>query len=63
MAGARKWKPEFITRRDIASLTEECAAVTGIDYIMDAYREEAYEIIDSFANGVNGVNGTRLKAV
>ncbi len=48
MAGARKWKPEFITRRDLASLTEECAMVTGITYIMDAYREEAYDIIDAF---------------
>ncbi len=55
MAGARKWRPDLIARRDLAALTEECAEVTGIDYIMDAYREEALEIIDSVAgNSVNG---------
>ncbi len=46
MAGARKWRTHLITRRDLASLTEECAKVTGIPYIMDAYREEALAIID-----------------
>ena len=29
------------------SLTEECAKITGIRYVMDAFREEALEIIDS----------------
>jgi len=47
MAGARKWKVEYISRNDLASLTEECAKVTNIPYIMDAYREEALEIIDA----------------
>ncbi len=47
MAGARKWKTEFIRREDLASLTEECAKVTGIPYIMDAYREDAMKIINS----------------
>jgi hypothetical protein len=46
MAGARKWRVEFISRNDLASLTEECAKVTGIPYVMDAYREEALRIID-----------------
>ncbi|MBW1776438.1 MAG: FMN-binding glutamate synthase family protein [Deltaproteobacteria bacterium] len=46
MAGARKWRTHLITRRDLASLTEECTKVTGIPYIMDAYREEALAIID-----------------
>ncbi len=45
MAGARKWAVPHISRRDLASLTEECANVTGIPYIMDAYRDEAVEII------------------
>jgi hypothetical protein len=27
------------------SLTEECAKVTGIPYLMDAYREEAEAIL------------------
>jgi glutamate synthase domain-containing protein 2 len=47
MAGARKWKVEFMSRDDLASLTEECAMITGIPYIMDAYREEALRIIDA----------------
>jgi len=28
------------------SLTEECAKVTGIPYVMDAYRQEAMEILE-----------------
>ena len=51
MAGARKWKVEYMSRGDLASLTEECAKVTGIPYIMDAYREEALAIIDAVDNG------------
>ena len=46
MAGARKWKTEFITRNELCSLTEECAKVTGIPYVMDCYRDEALKIID-----------------
>jgi glutamate synthase domain-containing protein 2 len=46
MAGARKWKTDLIGRYDLTSLTEECAKVTGIPYVMDAYREEALRIID-----------------
>jgi len=29
------------------SLTEECTKVTGIPYLMDAYREEAMKVLDS----------------
>lgn len=47
MAGARKWRVNFISRNDLAALTEEAAKVTNLPYIMDAYREEALEIIDS----------------
>jgi len=36
-----------ITRRELMSLTRECAEVTGIPYVMDAYRDEALEIIES----------------
>lgn len=46
MAGARKFSPEYMSRKDLACLTEECARVTGLPYIMDAYREEALAIID-----------------
>jgi len=46
MAGSRNWKVAFISRKDLFSLTQECADVTGIPYVMDAYREEALRIID-----------------
>ncbi len=45
MAGSRNWEVQYISRKDLASLTEECAKVTGIPYIMDAYREEALAVI------------------
>ncbi len=45
MAGARCFNVPAITRRELMSLTEECARVTGIPYLMDAYREEAMEIL------------------
>ncbi len=47
MAGSRKWKVEYISRKDLMSLTKECAEITGIPYVMEAYRQEALEIIDS----------------
>ncbi len=47
MAGARCFSIAAITRRELMSLTEECAKVTGIPYLMDAYREEAMEILKS----------------
>jgi len=28
------------------SLTEECAKITGIPYVMDAYRKEAMKILE-----------------
>ena len=36
-----------ISRDDLMTLTEECAKVTGIPYVMDAYREEAEAILNS----------------
>lgn len=47
MAGARKWCVDLISRKDIAALTEEAARVTGIPYIMDAYRDEALAVINA----------------
>ena len=47
MAGTRNFSLSSITRRDIMSLTEECTKVTGIPYLMDAYREEAIAILNS----------------
>ncbi|MFC1968241.1 FMN-binding glutamate synthase family protein [Chloroflexota bacterium] len=45
MAGARCFSIPAISRRDLMSLTEECAKVTGIPYLMEAYRQEALEIL------------------
>jgi glutamate synthase domain-containing protein 2 len=47
MAGSRNWAVPYISRNDIFSLTEECAKITKIQYVMDAYREEALQIIDA----------------
>ncbi len=47
MAGARCFSVPAITRHELMSLTEDCAKVTGIPYLMDAYREEAMAILES----------------
>ncbi len=47
MAGARCFSIPAITRRELMSLTEECARVTGIPYLMEAYREEAMAVLNS----------------
>ncbi|MGL5259271.1 MAG: FMN-binding glutamate synthase family protein [Lachnospiraceae bacterium] len=47
MAGARCFNLETITRRELMSLTQECADVTKIPYLMDCYREEALSILNS----------------
>jgi glutamate synthase domain-containing protein 2 len=47
MAGTRCFSVPVISRKDLMSLTEECAKVTGIPYLMDAYREEALKVLDS----------------
>lgn len=46
MAGARCFSVPVISRADLMSLTEECASVTGIPYLMNAYREEAIDILE-----------------
>ena len=35
-----------IGRSDLMALTEEAAAISGIPYVMDAYREEAMRILE-----------------
>jgi glutamate synthase domain-containing protein 2 len=46
MAGARCFNIPAISRNELMSLTEECASVTGIPYLMRAYREEAIDILE-----------------
>jgi glutamate synthase domain-containing protein 2 len=47
MAGARCFSVPVITRNELMSLTDECSKVTGIPYLMDAYRKEAVKILTS----------------
>jgi len=48
MAGSRNFRLSTISRKDLMSLSEEAARVTGIPFVMDSYREEADEILDSW---------------
>ncbi|MCK4924309.1 MAG: FMN-binding glutamate synthase family protein [Spirochaetes bacterium] len=47
MAGTRSFRVDKIVRKDLMALTPEAAEVSGISYVMDAYREQAEEILDS----------------
>ncbi len=47
MAGARCFSVPAVSRKDLMSLTRECADVTGIPYLMEAYRDEAMEVLNS----------------
>jgi glutamate synthase domain-containing protein 2 len=55
MAGNRNFGVSTISRMDLMSLTEECVRVTGIPYVMDAYREEALAILEGCLTGRAGV--------
>lgn len=45
MAGSRNFNIAGISRKDIMSLTEEAAKISGIPYVMDAYRKDAEKIL------------------
>lgn len=45
MAGSRNFNLSTISRKDIMCLTEEAARVSGIPYVMDAFREQAEAIL------------------
>ncbi len=45
MAGSRKFAPEFISRDDLAALTHEAAAISGIQYILDADRDVVEKLL------------------
>ncbi len=47
MAGARCFNTPAISRTDLMSLTEECAKVTGIPYLMESYRKEAMKVLNA----------------
>ncbi|MFH1125515.1 MAG: FMN-binding glutamate synthase family protein [Candidatus Altiarchaeota archaeon] len=46
MAGARKFKVSEITRNDIMALTKDASEISGIPYVMDAYRNQAEAILE-----------------
>jgi len=45
MCGARKFALQHITRDDIVALTPEAAKASGIDYVIDADKEEVEKIL------------------
>jgi len=51
MAGSRNFRLSSISREDVFALTEEAAKISGLAYVMDAYREEAERIIDGHSAG------------
>lgn len=46
MAGARRFNLSTIGRNDVMALTEEASKVSGIHYVMNAYRDAAEAILD-----------------
>lgn len=46
MAGSRNWSLKSVSRGDVMALTEEASEISGIPYVMNAYRDEALEILD-----------------
>ena len=47
MSGSRNMRLSTISRDDLMALTREAADVSGIPYVMDAYRDEAMRIIEA----------------
>jgi len=47
MAGSRNFSIPTINRNDVMTLTEEAEKISGISYVMNAYREEAEAILDA----------------
>ncbi|MDD5747420.1 MAG: FMN-binding glutamate synthase family protein, partial [Candidatus Omnitrophica bacterium] len=45
MAGSRNFNLGTVSRKDLMTLTEEAEKVSGIPYVMDAYRKEAEKIL------------------
>ena len=48
MAGSRKFAPEYLTRDDLAALTPEAAAISGIRYVMEVDQEQVEEIFTAY---------------
>ncbi len=48
MAGSRNFNLTTISRKDLMALSKEAASVSGIPFVMDAYRDEAEEILNAW---------------
>jgi hypothetical protein len=46
MAGTRNFILSSVSRTDVMALTEEASKVSGIPYVMQAYHEEALNILE-----------------
>lgn len=46
MAGSRNFAVPSMSRKDLMALTEDASKISGIPYVMQAYREEAMNILD-----------------
>jgi glutamate synthase domain-containing protein 2 len=46
MAGARRFNVSTLRRSDVMSLTEEAEKISGIPYVMNAYRDQAEAILE-----------------
>jgi hypothetical protein len=47
MAGSRNFRISTISRKDVMSLTRDATEISGIPFVMDAYAEEANNVLDS----------------
>ncbi len=45
MAGTRNFSLKTVCRTDVMALTEEASRISGISYVMDAYKDEAVSIL------------------
>jgi glutamate synthase domain-containing protein 2 len=61
MAGSRNFRLSSISRKDLMSLTEEATKISGIPYVMDAYRKEAEEILNGNAAAKRGNHSRRVR--
>lgn len=62
MAGSRNFRVSTISHDDLIALTEEAAKVSGIPYVMDAYRKEAMLIINGLDEAKITINGLELRS-
>jgi glutamate synthase domain-containing protein 2 len=46
MAGSRRFRISAIKRNDVMALTEDASKISGIPYVMNAYRDAAEAILD-----------------